>query len=127
MVIRMTTRRLLMTVAAGIAAAGLPAVAWAHAHLQQSSPAANDSVRSAPTDVRLWFTERLEPSLSSVKVLNASGKQVDKGDTHADPDDGKQLIVTLGSLAPGTYKVVWHAVSVDTHVTNGTFAFTVAR
>jgi len=30
-------------------------------------------------------------------------------------------------LKPGKYKVVWRAVSVDTHATNGDFKFEVLR
>jgi methionine-rich copper-binding protein CopC len=36
------------------------------------------------------------------------------------------LRTTLKKLPPGTYKVVWRVLSVDTHVTTGTFTFTVA-
>ena len=35
------------------------------------------------------------------------------------------LRVTLAPLAPGTYRVVWRVLSVDTHVTEGDFTFTV--
>jgi methionine-rich copper-binding protein CopC len=33
------------------------------------------------------------------------------------------LEVSLPTLKPGKYKVSWRVMSVDTHVTNGTFAF----
>jgi methionine-rich copper-binding protein CopC len=36
-----------------------------------------------------------------------------------------RMSVTLKPLAPGTYKVTWHAVSVDTHRTQGSYEFTV--
>ena len=36
------------------------------------------------------------------------------------------LRASLKPLAAGTYKVVWRVVSVDTHVTNGDFRFTMA-
>jgi methionine-rich copper-binding protein CopC len=36
------------------------------------------------------------------------------------------LHVPLTKLAPGIYKVVWRVVSVDSHVTDGDFKFTVA-
>ena len=31
--------------------------------------------------------------------------------------------VGLKSLPPGTYRVLWHALSVDTHTTEGSFSF----
>jgi methionine-rich copper-binding protein CopC len=33
----------------------------------------------------------------------------------------------LPALAPGRYRVVWRALSIDTHVTHGSFAFDVGR
>ena len=35
------------------------------------------------------------------------------------------LQVSLPKLAPGQYRVVWRALSVDTHVTEGDFTFDV--
>jgi methionine-rich copper-binding protein CopC len=45
---------------------------------------------------------------------------------HLAPNDAKQMIIGLGKVGPGTYTVIWHAVSVDTHRTEGHFTFTVA-
>ncbi|RYY11978.1 MAG: copper resistance protein CopC, partial [Alphaproteobacteria bacterium] len=39
--------------------------------------------------------------------------------------DNKVLSVEVPTLAPGTYKVIWHATAVDTHKTEGNFSFTV--
>jgi methionine-rich copper-binding protein CopC len=33
--------------------------------------------------------------------------------------------IGLKPLAPGSYRVRWHALSVDTHNTEGSFSFTV--
>lgn len=46
---------------------------------------------------------------------------MDKHDVHVVAGDGKRLAVSLGALPPGTYNVVWHATSVDTHKTEGSF------
>jgi methionine-rich copper-binding protein CopC len=51
---------------------------------------------------------------------------VDKGDAHVDAGDATLLWVSLPSLAPGTYRVTWRVLSVDTHVTEGDFTFEVA-
>jgi methionine-rich copper-binding protein CopC len=40
---------------------------------------------------------------------------------------GKVMRVSVGSLATGTYTVTWHALSVDTHKTQGSFSFTVGK
>jgi len=52
---------------------------------------------------------------------------MDKRDVHLDRSDRALLHVSLPRLGPGTYKVVWRVVSVDTHVTNGNFTFRVTR
>ena len=95
----------------------------AHGFLAHSDPSVGNKVHSAPTAVRIWFTEAIEPRFSSVQVFDATGKQVDKKDTHSDPSNRSLLQVSLPRLGPGSYKVVWRIVSVDTHRTNGDFTF----
>ena len=58
-------------------------------------------------------------------MLNPEGKQVDKDDSQVDPEDGKQIDVSLPELAPGTYRVHWRVLSVDSHVNEGNFTFDV--
>lgn len=99
--------------------------ASAHTRLERSVPAADSAVGSSPPRVTLWFTERLEPAFSKVQVLNADDKQVDKDDARVNPDDGKQIEVSLPELAPGTYRVHWRVLSVDSHVNEGDFTFDV--
>jgi hypothetical protein len=109
-----------------LACLGLPARAMAHAMLDRATPRVGSSVRGAPDRVELWFTEPLEPAFSSVKVLDEGGRQVDGRNVAVDNDDRKHLWVSMGSVPPGRYRVVWRVVSVDTHVTEGDFTFGVA-
>ena len=95
----------------------------AHAFLEHSDPPVGGKVHSAPPAVRIWFTEAIEPAFSSIQVLDATGKQVDKRDTHRDPSNRSLLEVSVPRLGPGSYKVIWRVVSVDTHRTNGNFTF----
>ena len=95
----------------------------AHGFLEHSDPSVGSKVHSAPVAVRIWFTEAIEPRLSSIQVFDATGKQVDKKDTHSDPSNRSLLQVSLPRRGPGRYKVVWRIVSVDTHRTNGDFTF----
>ena len=97
----------------------------AHAFLEHSDPSVGSKMHSAPAGVRIWFTEAIEPRFSSIQVFDATGKQVDKKDTHSDPSNRSLLQVTLPRLGPGSYKVVWRIVSADTHRTNGDFTFQV--
>jgi methionine-rich copper-binding protein CopC len=99
----------------------------AHAFLKDAEPGVGSTVQTSPSEVRIRFTENVEPAFSSIQVLDASGKEVDKRDVHLDRSDGALLHVSLPRLNAGVYKVVWRVVSVDTHVTNGNFTFRVTR
>ncbi|MDQ6916767.1 MAG: copper resistance protein CopC [Pseudomonadota bacterium] len=99
--------------------------AEAHAFLVHATPAVGSSSREWPARARLWFTDELEAAFSTVRVLDRDGKQVDKQDKQLDAADHKLLQVSLPPLAPGRYRVVWRALSVDTHVTEGDFTFEV--
>ena len=103
-----------------------PTMALAHAHLRQAEPAVEGTVRVPPTQVEITFTEAVEPRFSSITVADASGARVDKQDVHAVGGDARRLAVSVNRMQPGTYKVVWQATAVDTHKSEGTFAFTVA-
>lgn len=104
----------------------LPTVAFAHAHLDHARPAAGSTV-SAPKSVTLWFTESLEPAFSTIEVQDAKGNAVQMGTAAVGPSNRAELSVSLKPLAPGTYKVIWRVLSVDTHRTQGDFTFTVGR
>ncbi len=116
--------RACIVVALLIAVAASP-TAVAHAFLDHAVPGVGSQVRGAPSSVVLWFTQELEPAFSTVRVLDSEGRAVDRGDESVDPRDRTVLRVSLTPLAPGTYRVVWRVLSVDTHVTEGDFAFVV--
>jgi methionine-rich copper-binding protein CopC len=100
--------------------------ASAHAFLERASPAVGSTIRAAPAEITLRFTERIEPAFSTVQVTGPGGERVDAGDTRVDEREPASLRASLKTLAAGTYKVVWRVVSVDSHVTDGDFKFTVA-
>jgi len=101
-------------------------MARAHAFLDRAPPSVGSTVHTPPTEVRIQFTENLEPAYSAAHVEDASGATVSSADARVDDREPSVLIVPVGALKPGRYKVVWKVLSVDTHVTNGTFTFTVA-
>jgi hypothetical protein len=106
-------------------AVSVAAAAHAHAFLDHAEPRVGSVVKVAPSELKLWFSEEIEPAFSSVRVLDAAGRRVDKNDLHIDPAERAVLRISLQPLASGAYTVEWRAVSVDTHVTKGTFAFRV--
>jgi methionine-rich copper-binding protein CopC len=100
--------------------------AGAHAFLDHAVPAVGSVIHGSPSQVSLWFTQELEPAFSTVKVLDRNGRQVDKQDKHVDRANAGLLQVSVPQLPAGRYRVVWRALSVDTHVTEGDFVFDVA-
>jgi copper resistance protein C len=101
--------------------------AQAYAHLDRANPAVGATVATAPKTVTLWFTESREPAFSTIEVRNAQGAAVQAGKATVDPANRTELRVALKPLPPGTYKVIWRVLSVDTHRTQGDFTFSIGR
>lgn len=99
---------------------------WAHAMLDRAVPRVGGIVKVAPARVELWFTEPLEPAFSTLRVVDAHAHQVDGRDVSVDPGDRRHLSVSVAPLAPGQYRVIWRAVSLDAHATEGDFRFSVS-
>lgn len=105
---------------------GLSPAAMAHAVLVKAVPPVGGTVSASPSDIKITFSEGVEPRFSKVAVTSADGHSVETGAASVDPSNPAILIVPLKTaLQPGSYKVMWHAVSVDTHATQGNFSFTV--
>lgn len=96
----------------------------AHANLVQAEPGMGASVRTAPTSVRLSFSEVPEPRYSDIDVFGALQERFDTGEVRVAPNDKESLIVSVRDLPQGIYTVVWKTTSaVDGHTTGGSFAF----
>ena len=93
--------------------------------LQRAEPRVESRLKRSPEEVKLFFTERLEPAYSSVRVVNDRGEQVDRRDGRVDRANPALLRATLPSLPPGTYQVLWRVLSIDADVTEGGFTFRV--
>jgi methionine-rich copper-binding protein CopC len=115
----MRTRILIVSLL--LAALGKVAV-HAHAFLDHASPLVGSTVASAPREVSLTFTQNLEAAFSSVEVTGPNGARVDAGKPQI---SGNTMHVGLKAAGPGAYHVRWHALSVDTHKTEGSFTFRV--
>jgi hypothetical protein len=96
--------------------------AHAHALLDRADPRVGSTVKTVPRQVSLSFTENIEPAFSSMQVTDASGRRVDEGKPSI---SGNVMRVPLQAVAPGTYRVKWRVLSVDTHATEGSFSFQV--
>ena len=96
----------------------------AHATLDHAEPRVGSTVPAAPREVVLTYDQNLEPAFSSIEVSDASGTRVDLGKSKI---SGGVMRVGLKQLPPGTYRVRWRVLSVDTHTTEGNFTFHVGR
>ena len=125
MTLRTITRTARWLAAAVVLLGGVHA-ASAHALLRKAVPGVGSTVHSTPPDLDLLFSEAVEPSLCRVTVRDAAGAQWQGGAPRTAPGDARHLLVGLKQLGAGAYTVEWHAVSVDSHATDGKFSFTVA-
>ncbi|MAS35478.1 MAG: hypothetical protein CL610_15815 [Anaerolineaceae bacterium] len=97
--------------------------ASAHAHLSRSDPPANGSIDKSPSEIRLWFTEPLEPEFSRITLRDSSGSIVDTPSSQVDTVDRTQMFMQPANLSDGSYTVVWRVLSTDGHSTEGSFSF----
>jgi copper transport protein len=106
-----------------------PSIASAHAILLRSDPAKDAVLSIAPKQVRMWFSEALNPAFSTAVVVNAQNKRVDKGDAHVSSNDQTEMDVTLQpNLPPSVYIVIWRTDSADDgHILRGSFIFSIAN
>jgi methionine-rich copper-binding protein CopC len=116
--------RILSSATSALLAIMLGTTAEAHAFLDHAEPRVGSTVPTAPRELSLSFTQKLEPAFSSVEVSDGNGARVDLGRPSV---SASVMRVRLKQLSAGTYRVRWHVLSVDTHTTEGSFTFQVGR
>jgi copper transport protein len=101
---------------------------FGHAFVLNSSPSQSESISASPQQVNVFFSEPVDLRFSHLKVLDSSGKQVDKGDLHHLQNDESSLTVSVPLLKDGTYTVSTNVLSqIDGHVTDNAFVFAVGQ
>jgi methionine-rich copper-binding protein CopC len=116
--------RILTFATSALLAIMLGTAAEAHAFLDHAEPRVGSTVPTAPRELSLSFTQKLEPAFSSVEVSDGNGARVDLGKPSV---SASVMRIRLKQLSAGTYRVRWHVLSVDTHTTEGSFTFQVGR
>ncbi len=115
-------RRLALLVALLTAVAG--GGIFAHGGLRFASPLEGATLGDSPVAVQLTFTERPDPGVSTIQVVDAGGVRHDVGAAAAVAGDPLALSVRVRPLGPGIYTVNWRMVSaIDGHPTAGSYAF----
>ena len=118
-------RTVLIALAAAAASLALPAAAWAHAALLQTTPVASRVVNVPPKQVSLRYSEPVEPRFAIVSVTNAAGDRETAGPPRRSPADADTLVAPVKRLSEGWYLVYWRVISVDGHPVRGAFTFAV--
>jgi len=106
-------------VLAVLAALALPATAFAHATLINTSPGFQQRMNASPRTVTLTFDQYVEKLPHAISLYSTRGElpvpQI--------RDDGRSLVATVPHLRRGAYTIRWHAMSGDGHVVSGVFTF----
>jgi copper transport protein len=101
-----------------------PQMAWAHASLVDSNPAANEVLSEPPTSIEMTFSEHLQPAFLSVQVRGTDGSRVDTGDAALSPGDAAVVTASLKSgISDGVYTITWRVLSADGHPIQGVIPF----
>ena len=123
--VRMGLRSVVVAAAVVITLGSAAPQALAHSMLVKAEPPRRAVLAKAPEQVRLWFNEDIEGDYASLTVLDADKHPVTDAKPTLVSDDPKSIVLPLPELAPGKYSVKFRVLSVDGHVVDSTFDFTV--
>ncbi len=99
-----------------------PAIAQAHAILEDSTPAAGGTIQAGPVDLHLRYNSRIDRGRSR---LTLTRQDHDKDTVAIDPEGPPDIINAHLDLTPGDYVLRWQVLAVDGHITRGDVPFTV--
>jgi methionine-rich copper-binding protein CopC len=101
------------------------ASALAHSMLVKAEPPRRAVLTQSPTQVQLWFNEEIEGDYASLVVLDAEKHPVTEIKPQLAPNDRKSIVLPLPELSPGKYSVKFRVLSVDGHVVESYFDFSI--
>ena len=97
-----------------------------HVSLKKSSPAANDTLAASPKVISLWFSEKVDLAVTTVKVAGRDGAAAPLGKLARDATaDAPVTAEVLKPLAAGPYTITWVVAGADGHPIKGTVNFVV--
>jgi len=97
-----------------------------HTRLVRSEPAKDSTVRVAPTELRLWFSETLDLGVTRIVLTDAARQPIATRALTRDAATDAPIITALDAPLPdGNYSVAWSTSSKDGHPVRGTFRFSV--
>jgi copper transport protein len=119
------SRRRLVGLAVAAMALAFPAAAWGHAALLRTVPLPSRTVNRSPKQLRLTYSEAVEPRFAIVSVTDAGAHQQTAGPPRRSLVNPDTLVVPLKKLREGWYLVWWRVISADGHPVRGAFTFAV--
>lgn len=118
-------KRALVTLTMALAALVLlPVAASGHASSAGSTPAADEVLATAPSEVQVEFDSGLLEMGSALIVRDAAGRSITTGD--AVVSDRTISVAVDPAAAPGVYEVAYRVVSADGHTVEESFSYTVS-
>ena len=87
---------LLAAVTGSLSAVG----ALAHAFLDHAVPPVGGTVAASPPEIRLYFSEAIEPRFSGIELTSIDGRPVKTGPSTVDPRDQMQFVLPVPALPP---------------------------
>lgn len=98
----------------------------AHASLVKAEPARRAVLSTPPSRIHLWFNEEIEPAYAALSVLNENKKPITDNKVEVDSKDPKSVVLELPDMQPGRYTVKFRVLSVDGHVVDSEYNFTIS-
>lgn len=98
---------------------------YAHATLVKSEPPRRATLSLAPAHIQLWFNEEIEGNYAVISVADSNNNSITEASPEIVPEDLKSVILPLPEISPGKYTVKYRVLSVDGHVAESAYDFTV--
>lgn len=117
-----TGRRLLPLLLTGLFLC--PGLAFAHAVVVTSEPAAGASLAAAPRQVTIRFNSRIDQGRSLLVLVGPDAKQVSLDPAAGSEPTVLEAPVAAGTIIPGAWRLRWQVLAVDGHITRGDIPFT---
>jgi methionine-rich copper-binding protein CopC len=91
---------------------------------RKGGTSAGSVVGLPPSTVTLWFSQRIEPAFSKIRVLGPTAFRSTKVIRRLTLPR-RSRSVSRSQARPGTYRVQWRVLSLDSHVNEDHFTFEV--
>lgn len=102
----------------------VPEMAFAHAALVKATPGSRAELSHMPEKIELCFNETVELKFSSVGLKNEKAEPLQLGEV-AIGSTPKCIAATVAPAGPGKYEIEYRVLSLDGHIIESSYLFTV--